>query len=545
MKKFYTLVLAALCLCSNQISNAQCNGVKGPNLLGAKGTFSAPFITVNTNAGTCTKAGTNSFDPISNVGNALLGCTNPGTAIPCSDYTYADTAGALEPEFSYSILKIIGDINGGNCIKGDWTGKDHTGDGGYFMAVNGAPNATFNDDFYRVKTLPVCIGATYEFSAWVINLLPASSPFATPGTEPNISFKVNGNVIAYSGAVAYNNTATWVKFSGTFVATTSTVDLEVGNATMVAIGNDLGLDDISINVCQSQVSVEGGQGSVCSGNNVSVNFTVTDNNQSNTWYKWLKSIDGGSTFTDVTTGAQATYSGSTFTLTNNIGLVNSSMTGTKYRLAVSTSQAGLANPDCIYFNDYNLVVADCGPLPIQLVAFKGRYSNGKAVLDWQTSEEINNDRFELLRSSDGRNFTKVATIKGAGNSSLIKNYAHQDDITGIAGKVVYYRLRQVDFDKREILSSIIKLSLETKTTFEIFPNPFSSNFTISFSAARSSNAVLRIQNSAGTLVYSKTIGVTKGNNSVVTNNLPSLGSGVYYVTVFNEELNFSAKLQKL
>jgi hypothetical protein len=546
MKKFYTFVLTALSLISYQFSNAQCNGIKGPNLLGAKGTFSAPFITVNNAAAACTGSGSNTYNPNGNIGNALLGCTGTGTAVPCSDYVYTAASGGLQPEFRYTVIKNIGDNNGGNCVKGDWRGKDHTGDGGYFLAVNGAPDVTFSNIFYQVKAIPVCIGATYEFSAWVINLLPGTSSSAQPGSEPSISFKVNGVVIANSGPIAYNNNATWVKVGGSFTVTSSTVDLQVINATAVAGGNDLGIDDISFNVCQSQIAVvdAGGAVSNCSGNNVSAIYTVTDNSQTNSWYKWQKSIDGGASFTDVTAAAQAPYVGNSFILTNNIGVVNSTMNGYKYRLVVSTSAVGLATPDCIYFNDYTLIVADCGPLPVQLSSFTGRYSAGKSLLDWQTSQEQNSDRFELFRSTDGEDFIKVATIKSAGNSSSIRNYSYVDNIGG-TGNIVYYRLKQIDIDGKATFSPIVKLSLGAKSSFDIFPNPFNSNFTVSFGATKTSTANLRIQNSAGTLVYSKTISVTKGNNSLLMNNLPTLGSGVYYVTINNEELNFNGKLQKL
>jgi len=543
MKKFYPLVLIAISLCSFQFSIAQCNGIKGPNLLGAKGTFSTPFITVNTAAANCTSAGSNTFNPNGNVGNALLNCSVTGIATPCTDYLYAAGAGGLEPEFRYSILKTIGDNNGGNCIKGDWKGADHTGDGGYFLAVNGAPADNFSPIFYQVKTIPVCIGATYEFSAWVISMLPAASGYATESAKPNISFKVNGNVIANSGPIAYNNSGTWIKVTGSFVATTNTVDLEVVNATTVAIGNDLGLDDISINVCESRVEVSGPT-AVCADNNVSVNFVVTDIFQANTWYKWQKSINGGTTYTDETTGAQATFVGNTFTLTNNLGIVSTGMNGYKYRLVVSTSLAGLSNPDCIYFNDYTLIVTDCGPLPVQLTSFTGRYNSGAAILDWQTSQEINSDRFELFRSTDGIDFVKIASLKSNGNSNSIKNYNHRDNI-GNSGNYVYYRLKQVDIDGKATFSAVVRLALASKSTFDVFPNPFTNNFTVSFGATKTTTASLKIQNSAGTLVYVKTVNVTKGNNFLVMNNLPTLSPGVYYVTIQNEELNFNGKLQKL
>jgi len=69
MKKFYTLVLTVLSVCSFQFTQAQCNGIKGPNLLGAKGTFSAPFITVNASAGSCTGSGSSTYNPTGNIGN--------------------------------------------------------------------------------------------------------------------------------------------------------------------------------------------------------------------------------------------------------------------------------------------------------------------------------------------------------------------------------------------------------------------------------------------------------------------------------------------
>ena len=544
MKKFYTTLLTVISLFSYQFSSAQCTGVKGPNLLGAKGTFSTPFITINNSAANCTKSGAGTFNPSGNVGNALTGCTAAiGNAIPCSDYTYTSATGGLGPEFTYSVVKTIGNTTGGNCLKGDWRGSEHTGDGGYFMAVNGAPNSTFSPIFYQIKSIPVCIGATYEFSAWVINLLPGSSPAAGVGSEPNISFKVNGVVIGNSGPIAYTNTPTWVKVGGSFTATTSVVDLQVVNATSIASGNDLGLDDISINVCQSQIAVNG-PSSICDGNTATVSYVVTDPTHTNTWYKWQKSINGGSSFTDVTTGAQSTYTGSTFTLPLAVGIVNSTMNGYKYRLIVSTTQSGLADPGCTYFNDFTFIVTACGPLPVKLSSFTGSYSNGIATLNWQTSQELNSDHFELFKSYDGVDFVSVTKITSAGFSNTIKNYSYQDHAGG--SNNVFYRLKQVDINGKETFSSIVKISLGANSGVGIFPNPFNNNFTVSLASTKASFATLKIQNTSGQLVFSKNINLNKGNNSVVITNLPSsLGSGIYYVTIVNDEISYNSKMQKL
>ena len=550
MKKFYMLIGVLAGIVLMQQANAQCNGVKGPNLLGAKGTFSTPAITVNNSGSACLRNGTATYNPVNNVGNALTGCASTGASLPCSDYTYSAANNGLNPEGRYTIIKNIGDANGGNCVHGAFRAQDHTGDGGYFMAVNGAPNNTVSPVFYKIKSIPVCIGATYEFSAWVINMLPGTNPSAGAGSEPNISFRVNGTVIGTSGPIAYNNTPVWVRVAGSFVATTSTVDLEVINATAVASGNDLGLDDISIQLCGSNIAVGqpyitgGGSTSFCEGADISVDFTVTDATASNKWYQWQISTNGGASFTNVGAPAQATFTGTTYTLTRHIGVVTTAMNGYKYRLVVATSQAGLSNAGCGFFNEFTLVVPSCGPLPVSLVSFNGKYSSGTSTLDWQTSQEVNNKEFQLLRSLDGNKFEVIATIAGAGNSSVIKNYQYQDRISGQG--YVYYRLRQVDIDGKMTSSNIVRLSMGNESkAFEIYPNPYTTSFTASFSAGRTAKATMQLVNMKGQLVYSTAISVIKGFNAIQMNNLPDLQGGLYQVIIFNEDLKFVGRVQKL
>ena len=553
MKQFNTFLMAVICMCSYQLSSAQsgtlCDGNKGPNLLGARGTFSVPFITVNTSADACLQSGSNTYNPTGNVGNKLDGCANPTSDIfPCSDYNYTAVSKGMQPEFTYSLFKVMGDANGSNCIHSPiWTAKDHTGDGGYFMAVNGAPTVGYSPVFYQIKSIPVCVGATYEFSAWVINMMPGTG---VDNASPNISFVVNGtDTIGKSGFIARG--AGWVKVGGSFVASSSVVDLQVINSTAVAGGNDLGLDDISINVCQSRIVVSNGEGTsnatTCEGTTATPVFTVSDPIGSNTYYKWQVSRDGSVTFNNLSTG-RLTYTNGTAVLSYPITNVTQDLAGVNangniYRLVVANSTANLLKPDCIFFNDYTLRVAACGPTPVKLVSFNGTYASGIATLDWQTSQELNNDRFELFRSTDGNDFELAATIAGAGNSFVSKNYSYQDHIVP-AGNNVFYKLKQIDKDGKFTFSSIVKLSVNSsKASFQLFPNPAVDNFTASFSAPRTATATLMIRNTNGQTVYSKTVNVIKGNNAVVVTNAP-LKSGMYYVTIVNDDINYNGKLQK-
>ena len=173
----------------------------------------------------------------------------------------------------------------------------------------------------------------------------------------------------------------------------------------------------------------------------------------------------------------------------------------------------------------------------------GRYASGTAYLDWQTSQEINTARFELLRSFDGMRFNSIATVRSAGNSNSVRNYNYRDNTEG-TGKYVYYRLKQIDLDGKSTLSNIIRLALGENTGMDIFPNPFSSQFTVSFSSPIAANATLMLRNGTGQMVYQRNLQTTKGNNSFVLNQLPALPQGTYYVQVYNDRFNYTCKLQK-
>ena len=551
MKHFYATILSVITLSLSQFTIAQ----SGPNLLGAKGTFSAPFITVNPNASSCIGDGSTTYSPIGNIGNALNVYGSTGNSLPASAYDYTASQGGLNPEFTYTIIKNIGDANGGNCIKPEWRGQDHTGDGGYFMAVNGAPNTSKSPIFYQIKSIPVCAGTKYEFSAWVLNILPKNHPAAIAGSEPNISFKVisstGSQIIGTSGPIAYTTTPTWVKVSGIFIAsaTDNTVDLQVINATAVAQGNDLGLDDISFNVIESNITLTGANGGAamgptCEGASFAVNFKVTDVTHTNVYYKWQVSKDGGANYVDSTLGGQlAIFSGDSYTLPLVFNNVTTDMNGYKYKLVVSTSLAGLSNPVCTNVNEYTLIVNACAPTPVTLTAFNGKYNNNAAYLDWQTSQEINNDHFELYKSTDGQTFSQIAIVKGAGYSNLVKNYSFIDNSVGNSA-IVYYRLKQIDGNGKFTYSSIVRIATGGKMGIEVFPNPFVNNFTASFTANKNADAELILRNSVGQPVMRKTIKVIKGSNSINVTSLPSLNTGMYYLSISNDDINYINKLQK-
>ncbi|MEO7048336.1 MAG: T9SS type A sorting domain-containing protein, partial [Ferruginibacter sp.] len=158
-----------------------------------------------------------------------------------------------------------------------------------------------------------------------------------------------------------------------------------------------------------------------------------------------------------------------------------------------------------------------------------------------TSQEINSDHFELLRSFNGNDYEVAANVRAAGNNG--KAYQYKDKVT-VPGNVVYYKLKQVDKDGQFSFSNIIKLNVtKGKMSLQLFPNPVINDFTATLSVDKSASATLLIRNVTGQTVYSKTVNLVKGNNSLVITDA-SLRTGMYYVSIVNDEINYSSKLQK-
>ncbi len=111
------------------------------------------------------------------------------------------------------------------------------------------------------------------------------------------------------------------------------------------------------------------------------------------------------------------------------------------------------------------------PLPVELMAFNAQRQADKAVnLRWVTASEQNSARFEVQRSSDGREYTTVATATAQGSSTHATAYAALDKMAPASR--LYYRLRQVDRDGRTSFSPVVLLAGAGEAVkVQLYPNP--------------------------------------------------------------------------
>jgi hypothetical protein len=114
------------------------------------------------------------------------------------------------------------------------------------------------------------------------------------------------------------------------------------------------------------------------------------------------------------------------------------------------------------------------PLPATVTNFSGLKLETSDKLSWITSSEHNNAYFNLQHSTDGINFTTIATINSKaanGNSASSLNYSTINAKPSLGHN--YYRLQQTDLDnKLSVHAEIVDLIWGANgSTVSIYPNP--------------------------------------------------------------------------
>ncbi|ALJ01122.1 hypothetical protein DC20_01615 [Rufibacter tibetensis] len=183
----------------------------------------------------------------------------------------------------------------------------------------------------------------------------------------------------------------------------------------------------------------------------------------------------------------------------------------------------------------SVVIGDCvggNPLPVTLSKFEGVSRSGAVELNWSTASEINNDRFEIERSANGKDFQKVGQVKGNGNSSVAIDYTFTD--RSATSGTVYYRLKQVDFDNAFEYSKVIAVThraTANSSAMSVYPNPVTDgNLSVRFQNSVKGNATVRLLDMSGRVLHTQQVGNVESELGMNLRSL-NLRPGVYMISV--------------
>lgn len=181
------------------------------------------------------------------------------------------------------------------------------------------------------------------------------------------------------------------------------------------------------------------------------------------------------------------------------------------------------------------------PLPVELIAFNVKGTDNGVELSWTTASETENSHFEAEYSYDGVNWYTVGYIQGAGNSTsnLYYSFLHEEHKDG----VMYYRLRQIDFDGSENISNVIHYSFDEEAKPKGFIAYQNSNNQVEISAKFSGMGEAMLFDTRGKLVESKTFISTNKSGTKIIFDATGLSEGIYYVRIKSDNVLMGEKVQ--
>ncbi len=273
--------------------------------------------------------------------------SNFGAALPYTTMYYVNSF--CPNDGYYTIANSTVDPNSGGSCHSTWhtVTRDHTGDpNGYFMFIN----ASYAKSVFYTQpiNLQLCQKTTYEFSAYVLNLIKLSAS-NDQTIQPDIKFTIkapDGTILKSSeNVVPPTANPDWQKFSLFFTtpANINSVIVELSNEAPGGNGNDLLLDDIQFRACgpiiQTGFTTVGANQpkNQCVGE--SQNYTLkalVGDGYTEPALQWQINKSDGNGWVDIAGQTTDTYN---FTINNNVASVY------QYRLSAA-EQSNIGSPEC-------------------------------------------------------------------------------------------------------------------------------------------------------------------------------------------------------
>ncbi|MBS1577129.1 MAG: T9SS type A sorting domain-containing protein [Bacteroidetes bacterium] len=207
---------------------------------------------------------------------------------------------------------------------------------------------------------------------------------------------------------------------------------------------------------------------------------------------------------------------------------NGSSASDQVRIGSNTVYKGnsgdLSGPVLLDINGQNPVAAST--LPVRFVSFTLARKQSDVIVQWSTAQESNSSHFVIERSENGTNWTTIASVKAAGESSTLINYNYTDK-NAIAA-ILYYRIKQVDLDAAFIYTTVAAIRSENSKTDVNIATASKNTVLVNFSQQVKSTVVIRLLSVSGQLMAQQNVSNPSGQ---VAFNVANAGTGIYIVSI--------------
>ena len=165
-------------------------------------------------------------------------------------------------------------------------------------------------------------------------------------------------------------------------------------------------------------------------------------------------------------------------------------------------------------------------LPVTFISFTLSRESSNVSIKWSTAQEMNSNRFVIERSDNGTNWTGIAIVLAAGESSSTINYNYIDK--NVSAAILYYRVKEVDNDGKYIYTEVRTIKSQNSGADLTVVTASNKTVSLNFSKPIKSNVLISVLTASGQLVKQQIVSNPSGQ---IVLSVPGAGNGIYVVSV--------------
>ncbi|MEP6795579.1 MAG: hypothetical protein ABJB16_14720 [Saprospiraceae bacterium] len=182
-------------------------------------------------------------------------------------------------------------------------------------------------------------------------------------------------------------------------------------------------------------------------------------------------------------------------------------------------------------------------LPISLLTLSGTVNTSKQVdLHWIALDEFNSNKHQIERSTDGQHYDLIGEVNSQ-NLGASPGYYNFLDETPQKNILLYYRVREVNFDGEEILSSILYVKVKDVPDHKmtISPMPIQNNvcFAMELYWPKEETGQFKIVDMSGKVVFNFEEPLLEGYN-IIMHLVNGIDPSLYMMILSNNEDDYVA-----
>lgn len=168
-----------------------------------------------------------------------------------------------------------------------------------------------------------------------------------------------------------------------------------------------------------------------------------------------------------------------------------------------------ADPASANQDRFRIVFALKGPASVTITNIKATQQGNNIAVNWDVTNQVNIKSYEVEKSTDGVNYTKVETQSAKTGSDVSYNWLDAHTVLGNN----YYRIRSLGFGGELKISQVALVNIgKGYRDITVYPNPvINKTATVQFSDIEKGVYQLRLVTKTGQVLFTKSVSHAGGN----------------------------------